>query len=379
MLSRVILCAALTAALCGTPRSFAQGQDTTSQADDHSWKATDGQQGTSGNINPTRSNESHAVTDGRTVDKKSLERLGVEGRYEPYLDTEKEVVRVDASTSRTIERTYGRDPDGQRTLIQVTQQDTRSLPGGAQTMVRTTSNPDLNGSLQVIRREVQETKPVSGGVQDSQTTVFAPDVNGGFSPIIQVQERQTKASDQVTQIRKSTRLSDANGNWQLSEVKETKITDDKTQGQTKEERVLRPDSNGQFSLVERTVSKQAPEAAGEQRGSVETYSADVPGTSPDGELRLNQRITIVHRKQANGNQVSEEQVERRGSGNPGDRPQVTQKTIDIVRPGIDGNTQQQTTESLGSNGSLGVVWVDTRKTTDITPVHVDVAPPSKPK
>jgi len=43
------------------------------------------------------------------VDHETVERLGPEGHYEPYYDIEKESVKVNGTTTRTIERTFARD------------------------------------------------------------------------------------------------------------------------------------------------------------------------------------------------------------------------------------------------------------------------------
>ena len=89
-----------------------------SQAQDNSnWTSSDEHRDPSGNLNPTRTRESHTESNGRTIDRKTVERLGPDGRYVPYLDTETETVRVDANTTRTTERSFGRGPDGQRTLM----------------------------------------------------------------------------------------------------------------------------------------------------------------------------------------------------------------------------------------------------------------------
>jgi len=59
---------------------------------------------------------------------------------------------------------------------------------------------------------------------------------------------------------------------------------------------------------------------------------------------------------------------------------VTEQAIDIVRPGIaqpgSGGTSRetQTIRVLDSNGSLGVVSVDTRKQDNSSAIQVDIAP-----
>jgi hypothetical protein len=364
----LVVCLACTVA-------WAQTSDSQTSETSKSWTATTEQRG-SGNMNPTRTAETHTEANGRIVDKQAVERIGPDGRYEPYLDTEKESVKIDATTVRIVERAYGRDSEGQRVLIQVTEEERRNLQGGDAKSVRTTSNPDANGRLQVVQREIQETKKTGPDAEDTKTTVFTPDINGGLAPAMQIQERQKRSDDHTVEFRKSTFLPDGNGSWQVGEVREGVIKDDGKE-RSKDEQVLRPDSDGKLSAVARTVSRESGSAAGEKRTSVDTYTADVPGSTRDGSLHLEQRVTTLHRAHPDGEQTSEEQVERRNPGEPGGDLHVTAKTIDIVRPGAGGATHSRTIQSLDSNGNLGVVSVDIGKTDKTPAVQVDIAPPAK--
>jgi hypothetical protein len=296
------------------------------------------------------------------------------GRYAPYLDLQKETLKVDANTVRTVERAFGRDSEGRKTLVQVTEEEKRTLPGGEVKVVRTTSNPDANGGLQVVQREVQDTVQINPNVQETKSTVFTASTNGGLAASMQTTERDTKTGDHTVEFRKSTLLPDLNGGWQTGEVREGTIKSDGTD-RTREERVIRPGADGTLAVVERTVSKESENAAGEKRGTVETYSNNLPGTPVDGSLRLNLRVTTVHRKGEDGTQSTTKQVEQRNPAQPSDSLQVTREAIDIVRPGLDGTTRQtQTLRSLDSNGSLGVVSVDTRKQDNAPAVQVNIAP-----
>ena len=343
-----------------------------------SWTASSQQQPPDG-INPTRTSETHTENGGRTVDNKSIEHVGMDGRYEPYLDLQKETVKVDANTVRTVERRFGRDSDGRKTLLQVTEEEKRTLTGGEVKVSRTTSNPDANGALQIVQREVQDTIQVRPDVQETKTTLLTPSSNGGLAAALQTTERSAKTGEHSLEFRKSTLVPDSNGGWQLSEVREGTIKDD-GKDRTKEERLLRPGTDGNLSVVERTVSKESENASGEKRDTVETYSNDLPGTPIDGSLRLNQRVTTIHRQGQNGTQSTEKQVEQRNAAQPSDSLRVTQQAIDIVQPGsgqpgVGGRTREtQTLRSLDSNGSLGVVSVDTRKQDNAPSIQVDIAP-----
>ncbi len=352
------------------------GQDTSGN---QSWSTTSQQTSPDGSINPARTRRTHTEVDGRVLDHTSVESRGPDGRYIPYSDTEKESRRINDATVRNIERTFGRDPDGRRILIQETQEDSRALPGGEQTVTRTVSSPDANGTMQVMRRENEDSKQIGPGVRVTNTTVLTPDLNGGFSPVVRTEQRETKGNDGATEFKKSTLLSDGTGGWKLSEVREGATQQQNGQTVAKEERVLRPDSNGNLALVERTVTRQAPPGAGDKRDTTETYSADVPGVAGDGSLQLVRRDTTVHRTSVAGAQSTTRQTEQAHPGDFGGL-QLTEEAIDIVRPGVNGTANQtHTILTPGSSGQLNQVWVDTGKTDNPAAIKVDTSPSANPR
>ncbi len=355
----------------------AQGPESTDS--DKSWSSSTDVNVT--NENATRTNDWHSQSGNQTLDSHSVQRIGPNGGYEPYLDTETESVKVSASTTRTIQRTYTRGPDGERVLSQVTEAETQSLPGGEVKVVRTTSNPDINGSMQLVRRELADTKPTSPNAQETHTTVFVPSANGGLTPATQIVEHQTKINDKSTEYQRTTLVSDGNGNWQTGETRQGTITQDGKQ-RTTEERVLRPDSEGNMSVVSRTIHKEAEGAAGEQRDTVEKYSTDIPGATPDGSLHLDQRITTVRQPRSDGGAVTKQQVEQPNPGDPNAGLRVTVESVDTVRASGGENQETRVVEGLDGAGGLGVVAVDMGKSDKPTPVEIAPAPapaPAKPK
>ena len=344
-----------------------------------SWTASSQQEGPGGVANPTRKNQTHTEADGRVVDRMSVETLGPDGRYVPYSETEKESRRINDTTVRNIERTFGRDSDGHRTLIQERQEESRSLLGGEQKVTRTVSNPDANGRLQVVQREVEDSKQVSPGVRVTNTTVLTPDGNGGFSAAVQTEQRETKSSDGRVESKKSTLLSDGTGGWKLSEVRES-LTKQGGQVRSKDERVLRPDSTGNLAVVEHTVNKQAQSGAGERRDTTETYSTNVPGVAGDSSLQLVQRETTIQRTTSGGAQSTVQRIEQPRPGDLSDDLHVTQETIDIVRPGGSGTVDRShIIRTPDSDGRLSQVWIDTGKTDNPSAVKVDTSTSTKPQ
>ena len=355
--------------------SLAAGLAFAQDSSDKSWTSTTGQSDPNGTLNPMRTRTTHTEINGRIIDKTFVETLGPDGRYVPFSETERESVRVNDTTTRQTERTYGQTPDGQRTLTQQTQEETRTLPAGEKKSVSTTSNPDADGRLQVVRRALSDSKQLSPDVRDTKTTIYSQDATGNLAPAVQIDERETKADAATTQFTKSTSLADAFGNWTLSEIRKGTTKQDGGQT-TKQEEVLRPDFNGKMSVIERTVTKSAS-SDGEQRATTETYSTNVPGEAGDDSLQLVKRETTVQRPTLTGRSTSR-QVESANPGDPSAGLQVTQQAIDIVRPTTNGAAQQTTTiRTADANGQLTTVWVDMGKTDNPAVVNADTKPAAR--
>jgi hypothetical protein len=353
----------------------AQGSDPQSSAQNQSWTATTDLN--SNNANPTRSTESHTQSGNRTLDTHSLQRRGSNGDFEPYQDIETETVKVNSTTTRTTTRTFGRDTDGKKTLVQVREEETRTTPGGDSSVTRVVSNPDANGRLQPAQREIATTKKIGKDTEDTKTTVLLPGINGDLAPAMQTQERRQRGANDTVESQKTTMLPDGSGNWQVSETRHATTHQDGMNRST-EERISRLDPDGKLSEVSRTVSKESESAPGERHNTTEVYSVDVPGSARDGSLHLVQRETTAHRSSSTGQQTTQHQVEQPDPGNPDSGLRVTVLTTDTSRPGASGSRTTRTIEALDPNGSLAVVSVDTTKS-DNTAVQIQIAPPEKKK
>jgi hypothetical protein len=369
-LSQLMLLA-IVAYLCSGLTLWAQGSGSQTDEANKSWTATTDSQ--SDNVNPTRTIESHTQSDNRTLDKQSVQRRGSDGHFEPYQDIEKETVQVDAATVRTITRTFGRDADGAKTLVEVIEEEEHSLPGGDSKVVRSTSNPDVNGNLQLVRRRIEETKRTSKDVEETKTTVMLPSVNGGLVPAVKVQERREQGASGTVESQQTTLLPDGAGNWQVGEIRRTTTRQEGDNSST-EERVSLPDSEGKLGEVSRTVSNEAATASGEKHNTVETYSISVPGSVGDGSLHLVRRATTAQLSSSTGQQTIGQQVEQPDPGDPGSGLRVTILTTDTVRPGPSGAQATRTVQVRDANGSFGVVSVDTTKSDNIHAIQVQIAP-----
>ncbi|HWY21158.1 MAG TPA: hypothetical protein VNX26_08060 [Candidatus Acidoferrum sp.] len=352
-----------------------QTPDSQSAPGNQSWTATTDLN--SNNANPIRTTASHTQSGNRTLDTNTLQRRGSNGEYEPYQDIETETVKVNSTTVRTITRTFGRDTDGHKNLVQVKEEETRSQPGGDSSVTRVVSNPDANGRLQPVQREIAITKKIGKDVEETKTTVMLPGINGDLAPAMQVQERRQRGANDTVDTQKTMSIPDGSGNWQVNETRHATTRQDGNSRNT-EERISRLDPNGKLTEVSRTVSKESESAPGEKRNTTEVYSLDVPGSARDGSLHLVQRETTAQRTSSTGQQTTQHQVEQPDPGNPDSGLRVTVLTTDTLRPGSSGSRTTRTIQALDPNGSLTVVSVDTTKS-DNTAVQVQIAPPEKKK
>jgi hypothetical protein len=363
----------LLASILGLTLIFADPAPSAGQ----SWSAASQQESPDGHINPTRTTRSHTEAEGRVIDRTTVEMLGPDGRYVPYYETQKESERINDTATRNVERTFGLDADGNRTFIQETREESLRMSDGEEKVTRTDSSPDADGRLRVVRRELEDSKRVSAGVRVTNTIVLTPDVNGGLSPSVQTEQRETRGSGDTLRFTKSTLLPDGNGGWTLAELREGITKQDG--GSTSTERsVMRTDSNGHLSLVERTVETQA-RTSGETSDTTDTYSTNVPGQAGDDSLQLVQHATTVQRTNWNSALSTTRRVEQPNPGDPNGGLQVTLETIDIVLPGNGAANETRTVFAPNAEGQLGEILVDVGKTSNPAAVHLDTEPPKKPQ
>src|SRR5215475_916632 len=201
----------ISGAFCFAMAVRVQAQDPQKSSGDESWTTT--RENSAQNVNPSRTTESHTKSGNRTVDNRKLEILGLNGRYEPFSETETETIQVDATTTRTVVRTYQWNGNGQRTLAQVTEENSRTTASGDVRRERKTSSADLNGNFEVVRREIAETKKTSPDAEETKSTVYLADSYGGFTEAAQMQELKTRETDDSVAVKKTTLMPDGNGSW----------------------------------------------------------------------------------------------------------------------------------------------------------------------
>ena len=356
----------LGAYFCFTVALWAQNP----QASDASQSWTTTTESQNDGLTPTRTVAHHTQSGNRTLDTRSVQLRESDGSFVPYQDIETETVQVNASTVRTTTRTFSRDANGARTLLQVTEEEKRTSVGGDSNVVRSTSNPDADGKLQLIQREVEQTTKTGENTEETKKTVLLPSVNGGLAPAMKVQERRTRGANDTVDSQTTTLLPDGAGNWQVGEMRKT--TQQGGKNPTREERVSRADGEGNLSEVSRTVSREVESPTGEKRSSVETYSVDVPGTTRDGSLHLVERATTIQHTSPTGQQTTQQQVEQTNAGDPSAGLRVTVISTNNVRPGASGAQGTQTIQTRDASGNFGTVSVDISKSTNIHAIQVQI-------
>jgi len=326
---------------------------------------------------PVRILESHSENGNRTLDNRSVEVRGTDGHFEPYQDIERETLTVDASTVKTTMRTFARDVNGKKALVQVTEEEKHILPGDDSNIVRVTYNPDVNGRLQPVQREIAGTKKIGEDQEEANTTVMLPSANGGLAPAFKTRELRKRTANDTVETEKTTWLSDVNGKWQLSEIRHN-IATQGAKDRSIEERVSRPDAEGKLGQISRVVSHETESTSGDKRSVVETYSIDVPGTTRDGSLHLVERKTSTGSASSTGERATEQKVEQINPGDPGSGLRLSVLVDGKIVPEASGEQSTVTIRARDSNDSFGIVSVDTTKADRIPTVQIQPTPVEKP-
>jgi len=358
------------------PGVFAQTSDSqTAEEPTRSWTSTTNLKGN--NVNSERIIESHSQTGNRTLEERSVEIRGSDGHFEPFQSIEKETLQVDTTTMRTTTRTFGRDVNGRRTLVQVTEEEKHTLPGGDSNVIRITSNPDVNGKLQPVQRKIMETKRVSTEVEETNATVMLPSANGGLAPASKTHAVRKRAANDTVETETTTWLLDVNGKWQLSEIRQN-TTRQEAKDRRIEERVFRSDAEGKLGEVSHVVSQDSESTSGEKRSVVETYSIDVPGNSQDGSLHLVERKTSTESSSSTGERATELKVEQTNPGDPGAGLRVAVLVDGRMVPGPSGEQSTITIRARDVNRSFAIVSVETTRSDKIPTIQLQQTPPEKP-
>ena len=92
-----------------------------------------------GTEQPSRVTETRSQDGNRKTRTQVTEAPGLDGRYQPILEREEQVVEVDAQTTRVVVKEFGRNADGSRSLLRQTEEEKRTLSGGQERTTRSIS------------------------------------------------------------------------------------------------------------------------------------------------------------------------------------------------------------------------------------------------
>lgn len=365
---------------CPSLRLFAQTPDLTSSGQPNkSWTAITDLK--SDDLLPTRLPvrivESHTQSGNQAQDKRSVEVRGTDGRLETYQEIEQETSQLDASTVRTVTRTFSPDLNGRKVLVQVTEEVKHVLPGDESTVARVSYNPDVNGRLQAVQRDIVETRNTGQGSQETNTTVMLPSAYGDLAPAFKTVEIRKQDTNGSLKTDKTTWLPDLNGKWQVKEIRQDN-SNHEANDWTSEETVFRPDAEGRLEQTSRVVRHQSDSPDGEKRSSVETYSIDLAGMTRDGHLHLAERDTIVSDSGSTGGATTEEKVEEINPGDPHAGLRLSVVVDGVMVPGPSGEQSTVTIRTRDSNDSFGVVSVDTTASDRIPAFDIQQTPSEQP-
>ena len=253
---------------------FAEAQ-TVSNNTDQSWTVTTVAKGPGG---PLRTTEKCSKSGSKTLCEKNVEVLGPDG-YRPSFYIETETDQEDATTTRSIQRSYRPDGNRRKQLTQVTEEETKHCPNGESDVDRPTSKPNPEGNLQIVEREVVETTKSGPESEETKSTTYrinsGGNINGNMAPVRQTVEQQKRGDNDRTETTKTTKSVDSGkGGLELAEMSEKVVKQD-GENRTTEESISRPDVEGNLAEVSRTVVK-GTQSHGQNVETAETYSLDVP-------------------------------------------------------------------------------------------------------
>jgi hypothetical protein len=320
---------------------------------------------TTGARAPYRVTNQRTEENGRVVEKQVYESPSINGGYAATSDVEQETIKVNDSTTRVIKRAYTRDASGNRQLFQITEEERTASPDGREKTVRSTSRVDNDNRWQVVERETEDAAPTGKDSRKVTSTLMRQGANG----LVAVQQTQTteQRTGNTTRSREVISNADPNGSFQPSAVKETVATITKD-GITTDEKTLADDGRGQMVVVGRTVTNETKNAVGQSQQTVQEYSANVPGATPDGTLHLVRQSTENVQRDASGAVQTQSQTQTVNAGNPTDSLQTVTTATGVSQPTGRGQSDTKTTvRDTNGGGTFGTVFVTDGHETKVLP------------
>ena len=236
------------------------------------------------------------------------------GREIPLEQTERHVLRKDASGSvtETIVRRY--DRNGQLVSTEKIVAEEQNRPGGS-TSHSTTYRTDLNGRMQEAERKTVETL-TQGAVTNTQTVIERPTIGGGLQTV-EKRTAATQKTDDTSHTDETVYRRDGNGAYQVAErtVADAKRSGNQT---TETSAMYLPIANvSSLQLSRQQVTTTTTRPDGSETQEVNYYLPSLPGVVRSSESsQLSEQDTIQRRKQPDGSVVETITARRADNNHP---------------------------------------------------------------
>lgn len=231
---------------------------------------------------------------------RQLRPLSLQTFSGPRVEIEREQVRLDPQTTRIVSRTFSTSANGERRLIETTEEEIKKTGEGAMSAVRTTSRPDVNGRMRIESKETQEVAPSSADTYRIVKTVLLPGINGALVEKENVQQIERRKGDSLVEIDRVRYEPGADGRWNAVDRRVSRNQLGKDQLQT-DEQVYRYDVNNKLSLTQQVRVSESSDTSGQKRLESETFDIGM-----NGKLQLSSRSTMVQKDLGRqGREVSE--------------------------------------------------------------------------
>ena len=165
------------------------------------------------------------------------------------------------------------------------------------------------------------------------------------------------------EVQRTRRLADANGNFITAEVRRSVERKAANGTLTSEHTVSRQDrgkvpGEGGISPVQKTVTREWKDSSGEAHSFVQTYSTEITGVAPNGELQLEGQVSTRRRVMSDGSTQQMEHVDKVTAGAPYDGLRPNAEIVEITRSGPSGQFHaERTVKASTPDGKMEPVSV----------------------
>ncbi len=262
-------------------------------------------------------------------------------------EVQTEIARPSSNSMRITRRVFDVDANGSRQLVEVVVEDLRTTTGNGVSATRTISRRDANGNLQVALKQTQETTPAGTDTYKTQTTTQASRGGGNLVRSEEITQVEKKAANGAIEIDRTQMMPDLNGRWSTADRRVSSTRDVKGQIVTQADD-YKPDLNGKLSLTQRETSREWKDPQGRER-----QDSDIQTVSPEGNLQLSGRSSIVRVSFPDGSGETTQTLYSKSPVTPSEGLKLLEKIVETSRPADSRTVQKETTvQTPDANGKL---------------------------